>query len=181
MDKHHIIFIVALIGAFLLGRCTVESDKEVVEVVQYERVAVDDPRPTKTNTTFKTIRIPKLLFAPGDTTTIVKTIVDSVEVEVPFERSEYRDSSLYAVVSGPAFGGLHPRLEYYETYNKTTTRVEPPKEPLLVPYISGMVGIKGHYVGVGGGVFIKGHHGFGVDYIHNHDGEYVGGRYTYKF
>jgi hypothetical protein len=182
MDRGNIVtLVVVFISAFLLGRCTVEPDNKVVEVVRYKRVPVENPRPVKTSTTIKTVRIPTLLFAPGDTTTIVKTVVDSVEMQVPFERNEYRDSSLYAIVSGPALGGLHPRLEYYETYNKESTTTISTKKFLLTPYVSGMVGIKGRYVGVGGGVFVNGHHGFGIDYIHNQHGEYVGGRYTYKF
>ena len=35
---------------------------------------------------------------------------DSVPVQLPFERREYRDSSYFAIVSGIALGDCHPTL-----------------------------------------------------------------------
>lgn len=54
---------------------------------------------------------------------------DSVQMEVAVRTLEYRDSTYYARVVGPVVGTLGPRLDYFETYNKTVERVELVREP----------------------------------------------------
>lgn len=48
--------------------------------------------------------------------------IDSVQMEIAVRTLEYRDSTYYARVVGPVVGTLGPRLDYFETYNKTITR-----------------------------------------------------------
>jgi hypothetical protein len=54
---------------------------------------------------------------------------DSVQITVTERTLEYRDSTYYARVVGPAVGTLGPRLDYVETYNKTVERVQLVREP----------------------------------------------------
>ena len=54
---------------------------------------------------------------------------DSVQITVTERTLEYRDSTYYARVAGPVVGPLGPRLDYFETYNKTVERVQLVREP----------------------------------------------------
>lgn len=54
---------------------------------------------------------------------------DSVQITVTERTLEYRDSTYYARVVGPVVGNLSPRLDYFETYNKTVERVQLVREP----------------------------------------------------
>lgn len=54
---------------------------------------------------------------------------DSVQITLTERTLEYRDSTYYARVVGPAVGTLGPRLDYFETYNKTVERVQLVREP----------------------------------------------------
>lgn len=55
--------------------------------------------------------------------------IDSVQMEIAVRTLEYRDSTYYARVVGPVVGTLGPRLDYFETYNKTVERVQLVREP----------------------------------------------------
>lgn len=55
--------------------------------------------------------------------------IDSVQMEIAVRTLEYRDSTYYARVVGPVVGPLGPRLDYFETYNKTVERVQLVREP----------------------------------------------------
>lgn len=94
-------------------------------ITQIDTVFYERPQPYVSHDYTAHVRIPKLLFAPADTVVQVVEVVngsDSVEVEIPVRTIEYRDSTYYARVSGPVFGGLAPRLDWIETYNRTITQ-----------------------------------------------------------
>ena len=98
--------------------------------------------------------MPILLFAPPDTviqSTVVVIEGDSVQLQVPIERREYRDSSYYAVVSGAVVGDIRPSLEKLDIY--ATREVVVPKTPFIRPY-AGITAGAGIF-GIGGGVTIK--------------------------
>lgn len=112
------------------------------------------PLPAKSAITeVRTISIPRLLFAPADTihTTTIVVQGDSLQMQVPIERREYRDSNYYAVISGAVVGDIHPSLEQLDIY--TTREVITPKTPLFRPYLGITAG--GGLFGIGGGVTIK--------------------------
>jgi hypothetical protein len=122
-----------------------------------------------------------LLFAPADTVHTTTVIVkgDSLQLQVPIERREYRDSSYYAVVSGAVVGDIHPTLEHIETYAKNTvqtTYVHPPK---VRPYISGAFGKQS--VGAGAGILICNKHAVGVDYTYAGGKGNLMARYSFVF
>ena len=76
-----------------------------------------------------TANLPRLLFVEHhDTVEVVR--VDSVLVEVEMESRTYRDSTFEARVSGPSIAGRGPTLDYFHTYNTTTTitRTEFPRK-----------------------------------------------------
>lgn len=120
------LFALALLACmFWLGRRSVSIDTETVTVV--DTVKVFAPTPVSTETKVVQVKVPKLVFAEPDT--VVREVMvavgdDSVSLNVEVEKREYRDSNYYAVVSGPAIGGLRPALDYFETYNTTTNTVQ---------------------------------------------------------
>lgn len=142
-----------VIGYFSQSRPMVESTITTIDSTRYEF-------PHKfevTNTEIRTFTIPRFIFAPRDTTTIVVTKYikgDSVDVELPFERREYSDSTYRAVVSGVVVDNIHPTLESLDIYSKTITNTIVNKPPLFAPYVSASLG--NDMFGVGGGVEIKG-------------------------
>lgn len=101
---------------------------EVSETIRIDTVAYEKPQLYREVTTPVSVRVPRLLFAPTDTLHTVTVIRDSVEIELPFERREYKDSTYYAVVSGVSVGGYRPTLEHIETYNTTITRTQTIRE-----------------------------------------------------
>lgn len=90
-----------------------------IDTVFYER-----PQPVSFSDWLVTVNVPRLLFAPADTVIrVVETGAgDSAQMEIPVRTLEYRDSTYYARVVGPVVGALTPRLDWIETYNRTTTR-----------------------------------------------------------
>jgi hypothetical protein len=181
MVKWWHILVALVVGVFvglLLGRehSVVTTHTTVDTVVHYK------PLPTAIATTeVRTISMPRLLFAPADTVHTTTVIVkgESVELQVPIERREYRDSSYYAVVSGAVVGDIHPTLEHIETYAKNTvqtTYVHPPK---VRPYISGAFGKQS--VGAGAGILICNKHAVGVDYTYAGGKGNLMARYSFVF
>lgn len=132
-------------------------------------------------TEVRIISLPRLLFAPADTVHTTTVIVkgESVELQVPIERREYRDSSYYAVVSGAVVGDIHPTLESIETYSRNTTQTIELHPPKVRPYVSGTFGK--HSVGVGAGIVICNKHAIGADYIYAEGKGNIMARYSFIF
>lgn len=114
-------------GALLFGwgyRRGAASVK-VVESVRTVPVYYQKPEPVRVTHTVRNVVHPIFLFAPADTIREkpFNQPVDSVELNVDIEWQEYggRDTTFFAVVSGPALGGLRPQLERLELY--TTERI----------------------------------------------------------
>lgn len=169
---------VGLFAGLLLGR----QPQYVTTTTTYDTVVYYKPLPTATTTQVRTISIPRLLFAPADTVHTTTTIVvkgDSVRVDVPIERREYRDSTYYAVVSGAVVGDIHPTLEHIETYNRNTTQTTYIHPPKVRPYISGAFGKQS--VGTGAGILIANKHAVGVDYTYAGGKGNILARYTFVF
>ena len=123
------IAVVMFLAGWLLGRRSVEvhSFSETrVDTVFYEKL-----EPFNTTQTEVTFNVPRWMFAPGDTDTVERVVFvqDSVQVTLPVERREYKDSTYYAVVSGVSVGGYRPSLDYIETYNTTTTATTVVRDP----------------------------------------------------
>lgn len=156
-----IALVVGLFVGLLLGReHSVVTTHTTVDTVVYYK-----PLPTAIATTeVRIISMPRLLFAPADTVHTTTVIVkgDSVKLQVPIERREYRDSSYYAVVSGAVVGDIHPTLESIETYAKNTTQIIEYKPPMFRFYVSGAFGKDA--LGAGAGVLINNRYGIGADY-----------------
>ena len=155
-----IALVVGLFVGLLLGR----EPQYVTTTTTYDTVVYYKPMPTATTTEVRTISVPRLLFAPADTihTTTIVVKGDSVRVDVPVERNEYRDSTYYAIVSGAVVGNIHPTLEHIETYAKNTTQTTYIYPPKVRPYLSGALGKES--IGAGAGVLIANKHAVGVDY-----------------
>lgn len=107
---------------------------EVSEVIRTVPVYYEKPEPVRVAHSSATVRVPALLFAPADTvreTVLVRVGTDSAELHVAIERQEYggRDTSFYAVVSGPVIGQLRPRLDRLELYMTERLRTVTVREP----------------------------------------------------
>lgn len=114
-----------------LGRRMVEIGTEIhVDTVFYER-----PKPFHVSDQTISVNVPNWLFARD---TIVETVIDSVQVEVPVRTLEYRDSTYYARVVGPVVGSLEPRLDWIETYNRTVIRTTPARSRFAVTVGAGV-------------------------------------------
>lgn len=122
-----IVLAATFLAGWWLGRRT--TAPEIIETVRINTVAYEKPKPYHEITTSVSVRVPRLMFAPTDTVHTVTIIRDSVEIELPFERREYKDSTYYAIVSGVSVGGYRPTLEHIETYNTTITRTQTVREP----------------------------------------------------
>lgn len=169
---------VGLFAGLLLGR----QPQYVTTTTTYDTVVYYKPLPTATTTEVRTISVPRLLFAPADTVHTTTTIVvkgDSVRVDVPIERREYRDSTYYAVVSGAVVGDIHPTLEHIETYNRNTTQTTYIYPPKVRPYLSAAFGKTS--VGAGAGILIANKHAVGVDYTYAGGKGNILARYTFVF
>ena len=176
-----ITFLVATIIGFIAGRCSVVAEQPITTTVtRIDTLRVEKPVPYEVEKIRK-VSVPVYVQVPTPADTVVQKRVDTVLVNVPVdvERREYRDALYKAVVSGAVVGDLRPTLEYVEIYARNTTKtvVVPPKT--IAPYITGFGGK--NILGVGGGVFIKEHHGIGADYMIADGKDKLAIRYTYKF
>lgn len=166
-----------VVGVWLSPRHKTISTHTTVDTTIYYR-----PMPTTSQIAeVRTISLPRLLFAPADTVQTTTVIVkgDSVELQVPIERREYRDSNYYAVVSGAVVGDIHPTLETIKTYNRNTIQTVQVKPRLIRPYISGMLGKES--AGGGGGLIIANRYGVGVNYIYAAERSHLMGEVTIIF
>ena len=124
-------YIVALAATFLggwwLGQYV--SRPEIVERVRVDTVFYERPKQFAVTERPVTVNVPRMLFAPADTVDRTVVVGDSVQITVTERTLEYRDSTYYARVVGPVVGPLGPRLDYFETYNKTIERVQLFREP----------------------------------------------------
>lgn len=114
---------------------------EVVETVRVQPVFYERPEPINSSDITVSVNVPRFIFArdtvmlqanPGNVASNVAsqtTNRDSVAIPVAVRTLEYRDSTYYARVVGPVVGNLSPRLDYFETYNKTVERVQLVREP----------------------------------------------------
>lgn len=135
--KRRIILIAALAVAFaagwLLGGRAVRHG--ITETVRIDTVYYERPQPVSVSDKVATVDVPKFIFArdtvmlQADAGNVASNVasniasnVDSIPVQVTLRTLEYRDSSYYARVVGPAVGTLAPRLDHIETYNRTVVR-----------------------------------------------------------
>ena len=129
--KTRLWYIVALAATFLggwwLGQYV--SRPEIVERVRVDTVFYERPQPFAVTERPVAVNVPRMLFAPADTVDRTIVVGDSVQITVTERTLEYRDSTYYARVVGPVVGPLGPRLDYFETYNKTVERVQLVREP----------------------------------------------------
>lgn len=173
------ILIVALIGgaiagAYWMGRQS--AAVETVETVRIDTVFYEKPAPVTVSRRTIAINLPRVLFAPaastgsaGSTASTASTAStgsapvaprkDSVRMELEFQTLEYADSTYQAQVSGPAIGNYGPRLDWIETYDRTTTRHEIRKDRSRFALTVGAGAAytpKGFqpYIGIGVGVVI---------------------------
>lgn len=134
MKTSHIltVFFVVFVagGLFLLGYFVGRAGMpEVLETVKIDTVYYERPQPIKVEARPVTVRVPQMLFAERiveveGVTKIVKVAAgqDSVDLAVNIETLQYEDSTYRAQVSGPRVGQYGPQLEWFETYNRTTTQ-----------------------------------------------------------
>lgn len=169
-----IVFFVGLVvGVWLSPRHKAISTHTTVDTTIYYR-----PMPTTSHIAeVRTLSMPRLLFAPADTVHTTTVIVkgDSVELQAPIERREYRDNTYYAVVSGAVVGNIRPTLESIQTYNRNTVQTIEVHPPKVQPYVSAMLGKDA--IGAGAGIYF-GNNGFGADYIYWQKQHLIMGRYT---
>lgn len=127
-----LLFLALLTAAFLLGRHSAGRLDEVVET-HIDTTVYYRPLPGRTVDRTITVNVPKWLFAPAaDTACHVSqynkgdgvSSNDSIRLQIAERTLEYRDSTYYARVVGPAIGPLAPRLDFIETYNTTTVRTQ---------------------------------------------------------
>jgi len=123
--------VIALAATFLGGLWLGQyiSRPEIVERVRVDTVFYERPKPFAVAERPVAVHVPRMLFAPADTVDRTIVVGDSVQITVTERTLEYRDSTYYARVVGPAVGTLGPRLDYVETYNKTVERVQLVREP----------------------------------------------------
>lgn len=135
-QKLILLFFIIVFGAlrFGWGYRRGAASVEVSELVRTVPVYYEKPQPVRVTHTSATVRVPALLFAPADTvreTVLVRVETDSAELRVAIEQQEYggRDTSFYAVVSGPVIGGLRPSLDRLELYLTERLRTVTVREP----------------------------------------------------
>lgn len=181
--KHLLAILIAVTIGFVVGylsqpRPIIENTTTVIDSTRYMFPSRFEVKSTE----IRTFSIPKLIFAPCDTTTIVVTEfikVDSVDIELPFERREYSDSTYRAIVSGVVVGNVHPTLESLDIYSKTTTSIIEKKPPLFAPYVSASVGQ--NMFGAGGGISIRAKHDLGVKFWQTDSEPKLTFEYAYHF
>lgn len=122
-----IVLVATFFGGWLLGRYVFRLG--MVERVRIDTVFYERPQPFAVTERPVAVNVPRMLFAPADTVERTVIVGDSVPVTVTERTLEYRDSTYYARVVGPVVGPLGPRLDYFETYNKTVERVQLVREP----------------------------------------------------
>lgn len=122
-----IVLAATFLGGWWLGQYA--SRPEIVERVRIDTVFYERPQPFAVTDRPVAVNVPRMLFAPADTVNRTIVVGDSVPVTVTERTLEYRDSTYYARVVGPVVGPLGPRLDYFETYNKTVERVQLVHEP----------------------------------------------------
>ncbi len=158
----------ALAGAYWMGRRSVAV--ETVETVRIDTVFYEKPAPVTVSRRTIAINVPRVLFAPaasigsaGSTESTGSAPVapqkDSVRMELEFQTFEYADSTYRAQVSGPVVGEYGPRLDWCETYDRTTLRQQMQKDRsrfALTVGVGAAYTPKGFqpYIGVGVGVVI---------------------------
>lgn len=129
--KRWIVAAVALAAAFFggwwLGQRAART--RIVERVRVDTLFYERPQPFAVTERLVAVNVPRMLFAPADTVDRTVVVGDSVQITVTERTLEYRDSTYYARVVGPVVGPLGPRLDYFETYNKTIERVQLVREP----------------------------------------------------
>lgn len=123
--------VIALAATFLGGLWLGQyvSRPEIVERVRVDTVFYERLQPFAVAERPVAVHVPRMLFAPADTVDRVVVVGDSIRITVTERTLEYRDSTYYARVVGPAVGPLGPRLDYFEIYNKTVERVQLVREP----------------------------------------------------
>lgn len=125
MTRFAYIFVALLLG-IAIG-WFIRPSQKIAEVEHHiDTVYYAKPTPIAVSTERRIVNVPRLLFAPADTVTIVRTVAvaddgDSVTLGVAIEHREYRDSTYHAVVSGAVVDDIRPTLDFIETYNRTTT------------------------------------------------------------
>lgn len=122
-----IVLVATFLGGWWLGRYVFRLG--MVERVRIDTVFYERPQPFAVTERPVAVNVPRMLFAPADTVERTVIVGDSVPVTVTERTLEYRDSTYYARVVGPVVGPLGPRLDYFETYNKTVERVQLVREP----------------------------------------------------
>lgn len=135
--KHLILYMLAALAAGALlfgwGYRRGAASVEVVESVRTVPVYYQNPEPVRVTNTTRNVVHPVFLFAPADTIREKPVFhhIDSVELVVDIERQEYggRDTTFFAVVSGPALGGFRPRLERLELYAAERVRTSVIRKP----------------------------------------------------
>lgn len=115
------------LGGWWLGQYV--SRPEIVERVRVDTVFYERPKPSAVAERPVAVHVPRMLFAPADTVDRTVVVGDSIRITLTERTLEYRDSTYYARVVGPAVGPLGPRLDYFEIYNKTVERVQLVREP----------------------------------------------------
>ena len=122
-----IVLVATFFGGWWLGRYVFRLG--MVERVRIDTVFYERPQPFAVTERPVAVKVPRMLFAPADTVERTVIVGDSVPVTVTERTLEYRDSTYYARLVGPVVGPLGPRLDYFETYNKTVERVQLVREP----------------------------------------------------
>lgn len=161
---------------FVIGRWGVQPS--VVRQVKVDTISIEKPIPYEVKVAER-VNVPVYIKVPADTVYVTQT--DSILVKVPVEmkRLEYQDEWYKAVVSGPAIGDMHPKLEDIDIYAKTETVTIEKSAPLFRPYISACAGK--NIVGVGGGVHIRGKALVGAKYMRIGDENTVVGEIGWTF
>ena len=180
----HKVFWLVLVffGGFVAGGWLFPQRKAITTHTTVDTVIYYRPLPTKsTIAEVRTISMPRLLFAPADTVHTTTVIVkgENVELQVPIERREFRDSTYYAVVSGAVVGDIRPELVSFETYSRNTVQTIEVHPPKVRPYVSGAFGK--HSVGAGAGIVICNKHAIGADYIYAEGKGNIMARYSFIF
>lgn len=129
--KRNIIAVFILAAAFLVGWWLGKRSArpKIVQTVKIDTVFYERPQPFSTSDIAVAVNVPMFIFVENkpnpDTITnqvanqVTNQDSDSISMQAIVRTLEYRDSTYYARVVGPAIGPLEPRLDYIETYNRT--------------------------------------------------------------
>lgn len=141
-----LLLIAAIAGALFFGwgyrsgAASVESTVDIrIDTSKFFRL-----EPFRTSDRILSVNIPKWLFAaqprnddspatntPENDDSSIKNDgkADSLPIPIIERTVEYRDSTYYARIVGPAIGSLAPRLDFIETYSTTTVRSQIIRDP----------------------------------------------------